>query len=152
MLLPKLAPGQRVPVLVTVYGGPSSQDISNSFVKPLDQYLVQQGWALFQVGNRGQEGRGTAFQQPAYHALGGVEVADQLAGLEWLKKQDFADPEKIAVFGHSYGGYMVLKLLQNAPGAYAAGIAAAPVTRWDLYDTHYSEHYMGDPRTERGGL
>jgi dipeptidyl-peptidase-4 len=149
LLLPKLALGQRAPVLVTVYGGPSSQDISNSFVKPLDQYLVQQGWALFQVGNRGQEGRGTAFQKPAYHALGGVEVADQLAGLEWLKKQDFADPRNIAVFGHSYGGYMVLKLLQAAPGAYAAGVAGAPVTRWDLYDTHYSEHYMGDPRTER---
>lgn len=149
LILPRLAPGQRAPVFVRVYGGPQAQDVTNGFVSPLDQYLVQQGWALFQVGNRGQEGRGTAFQKPAYHALGGVEVADQLAGLAWLKQQPFADPDKIAVFGHSYGGYMVLKLLQAAPGAYAAGIAAAPVTRWDLYDTHYSEHYMGDPRTGR---
>ena len=149
LVLPKLAPGQKAPVIVTVYGGPQAQDVMNGFVSPLHQYLVQQGFALFQVGNRGQEGRGTAFQKPAYRALGGVEVADQLAALDWLKKQDFVDAEKIAVYGHSYGGYMVLKLLQAAPGAYAAGIAGAPVTRWDLYDTHYSEHYMGDPRTER---
>ena len=104
---------------------------------------------LDELGGRGQEGRGTAFQQPAYRALGEVEVADQLAGLAWLKQQPFADPSKVAVYGHSYGGYMVLKLLQAAPGAYAAGIAGAPVTRWDLYDTHYTEHYMGDPRQLR---
>jgi len=145
LVLPKLAPGQRAPVFVKVYGGPQAHDVQSGFVSPLDQYLVQQGWALFQVGNRGQEGRGTAFQRPAYRALGGVEVADQLAGLAWLKQQSFADPAKVAVYGHSYGGYMVLKLLQAAPGAYAAGIAGAPVTRWDLYDTHYTEHYMGDP-------
>ncbi len=149
LILPQLAPGQRAPVLVTVYGGPQAHDVQNGFVSPLHQYLVQQGWALFQVGGRGQEGRGTAFQKPAYRALGGVEVADQLAGLAWLKQQNFADPARVAVYGHSYGGYMVLKLLQAAPGAYAAGVAGAPVTRWDLYDTHYSEHYMGDPRTLR---
>ncbi|MGI8932335.1 MAG: DPP IV N-terminal domain-containing protein [Sphingomicrobium sp.] len=145
LVLPALAPGKRAPVLVTVYGGPQAHDVQKGFVSPLHQYLVRQGWALFQVGGRGQEGRGTAFQKPAYRALGGVEVADQLAGLAWLKQQGFADPSKVAVFGHSYGGYMVLKLLQAAPGAYAAGIAGAPVTRWDLYDTHYTEHYMGDP-------
>jgi len=61
LILPRLAPGQRAPVLVTVYGGPQSHDVQNGFVKPLDQYLVQQGWALFQVGGRGQEGRGTPF-------------------------------------------------------------------------------------------
>ena len=145
LVLPRLAPGQRAPVLVTVYGGPQAHDVQKGFVSPLHQYLVQQGWALFQVGNRGQEGRGTAFQKPGYRALGGVEVDDQLAGLAWLKQQAFADPAKVAVYGHSYGGYMVLKLLQAAPGAYAAGVAGAPVTRWDLYDTHYTEHYMGDP-------
>ncbi|MEO5640338.1 MAG: DPP IV N-terminal domain-containing protein [Sphingomicrobium sp.] len=149
LLKPNLAPGQHAPVLVHVYGGPQAQDVTNGFVAPLDQYLVQQGWVVFAVGNRGQEGRGTAFQKPAYRALGGVEVADQLAGLAWLKQQPFIDPWKVAVFGWSYGGYMVLKLLEAAPNAYAAGIAVAPVVRWDLYDTHYSEHYMGDPRTGR---
>ncbi len=149
LLKPALAPGQRAPVLVHVYGGPQAQDVTNEFVAPLDQYLVQQGYVVFAVGNRGQEGRGTAFQKPAYRALGGVEVADQLAGLAWLKQQGFVDPAKVAVFGWSYGGYMTLKLLEAAPHAFAAGIAVAPVVRWDLYDTHYSEHYMGDPRTGR---
>ncbi|MEJ7776394.1 MAG: DPP IV N-terminal domain-containing protein [Sphingomicrobium sp.] len=148
LLLPRLAPGRRAPVFMKVYGGPQSQDVQHGFVSPIEQYLVQQGWAVFSVGNRGQEGRGTAFQQPAYRALGGVEVADQLAGLNWIKRQPFALPDDVAVYGWSYGGYMVLKLLQAAPNAFAAGIAGAPVTRWDLYDTHYTEHYMGDPRTE----
>jgi dipeptidyl-peptidase-4 len=149
LLKPALAPGQRAPVLIQVYGGPSQQDVTNGFVRPLDQYWVDQGYAVFQVTNRGQEGRGTAFQQPAYRALGGVEVADQLAALNWLKQQPFVDPKKVAVFGWSYGGYMVLKLLEAAPGAYAAGISVAPVTRWDLYDTNYTERYMGDPRELR---
>lgn len=149
LLKPRVAAGQRSPVLIHVYGGPQEQDIANGFVSPLDQYFVQQGYVVFAVGGRGQEGRGTEFQQPAYHALGGVEVADQLAGLAWLKRQSFVDPSKVAVFGWSYGGYMTLKLLEAAPHEYAAGIAVAPVVRWDLYDTHYSEHYMGDPRSGR---
>jgi dipeptidyl-peptidase-4 len=149
LLMPRLAAGQRAPVFMKVYGGPQAQDIQRDFVDPLDQYLVQQGWIVFSVGNRGQEGRGTVFQQPAYRRLGGVEVADQLAGLAWLKRQSAVDPAHVAVYGWSYGGYMVLKLLEAAPGAFSAGVAGAPVTRWDLYDTHYSEHYMGDPRKER---
>ena len=149
LIMPATTGTRPAPVLVTVYGGPQAQDVQNGFLGPMDQYLVQQGYALFQLGGRGQEGRGTDFQKPAYRALGGVEVADQLAGLTWLKQQAGIDPTKISVYGWSYGGYMVLKLLQAAPGAYAAGIAGAPVTRWELYDTHYTEHYMGDPRTEK---
>lgn len=103
--------------------------------RTLDQYLVQQGYMVSAVGGRGREGRGTAFQKPAYRALGGVEATDQFAGLAWLKKQTFVDPGKVAVFGWSYGGYMALKLLEAAPHAYAAGIAVVPVVRWDLYDT-----------------
>ena len=149
MLMPTLAPGQKAPVYFKVYGGPQSRDVSFGFGGALEQYLVQQGWIIFQANNRGQEGRGTAFQTPAFHKLGGVEVDDQLAALEWLKKQPGVDPARVAVHGHSYGGYMVLKLLEAKPGAFAAGIAGAPVTRWDLYDTHYTEKYMGDPRKEK---
>jgi dipeptidyl-peptidase-4 len=140
--------GGKAPVLMTVYGGPSTQDVVTGFGGALAQYLVQQGWILFQVGNRGQEGRGTAFQRPLHRALGGVEVEDQLAGLKWLKAQPFVAADKVAVSGWSYGGYMVLKLLQAAPGAFAAGVSGAPVTRWELYDTHYTERFLGDPRQE----
>lgn len=142
--------GGKAPVLMTVYGGPTAQDVQTGFAGALNQYLVQQGWILFQVVNRGEEGRGVAFQQPAYRALGGPEVADQLAALKWLKAQPFVQADKVAVSGWSYGGYMVLKLLEAAPGAFAAGIAGAPVTKWELYDTHYTERYLSDPRTDPG--
>ncbi|MDZ4276639.1 MAG: prolyl oligopeptidase family serine peptidase, partial [Erythrobacter sp.] len=89
---------------------------------------------------------GVDFEQPIYRAMGGVEVRDQKAGAEFLKGLDFVDPAKIAIYGWSYGGYMTLKQLQAGPGLYAAGISGAPVTRWELYDTHYTERYMGDPR------
>jgi dipeptidyl-peptidase-4 len=151
LIMPASASGAKAPVLVTVYGGPQSQDVQTKFVSPLDRYLLQQGFALFQVANRGQAGRGVAFQRPSFKALGTVEVEDQLAALTWLKAQPGIDPARVSVYGWSYGGFMVLKLLQAAPGAFAAGIAGAPVTRWDLYDTHYTEHYLGDPRTNRAG-
>jgi dipeptidyl-peptidase 4 len=80
LILPRLAPGQRAPVLVTVYGGPQAHDVTTGFVAPLQQYLVQQGWALFQVGGRGQEGRGTAFQKPAYRLAQGPAVRRPVKG------------------------------------------------------------------------
>jgi dipeptidyl-peptidase-4 len=58
--------------------------------------------------------------------MGDAEVQDQLAGVEWLKRQPFVDPAKIAVMGWSYGGYMTLKLLEKAPGVFAAGVAVRP--------------------------
>jgi dipeptidyl-peptidase-4 len=145
------AAGARAPVLMTVYGGPQSQDVQTKFVSPLDRYLLQQGFALFQVANRGQAGRGVAYQRPSFKALGTVEVDDQLTALNWLRTQPQVDPARVSIYGWSYGGYMVLKLLEAAPGAFAAGIAGAPVTRWDLYDTHYTEQYLGNPRTNRVG-
>jgi dipeptidyl-peptidase-4 len=82
--------------------------------------------------------------------MGGVEVRDQLAGLEWLKAQPFIDGERVGIHGWSYGGYMTLLCLLKAPGSFAAGIAGAPVTNWRLYDTHYTERYMGDPNDGEG--
>ena len=78
--------------------------------------------------------------------MGSVEVEDQKAGALFLKGLPYVDGAKIATYGWSYGGYMTLKMLQADPGLYAAGIAGAPVTKWELYDTHYTERYLGDPR------
>jgi dipeptidyl-peptidase-4 len=111
----------------------------------LPQYWVSKGWIYFQIDNRGSANRGTAFENPIYHAMGGVEVADQAAGARWLQRQPFVDPKKVAIFGWSYGGYMTLKMLEANPGLYAAGISGAPVTRWALYDTFYTERYLGMP-------
>ena len=145
MLSPKREPGKRYPVLVQVYAGPSGGQVTRGWTNPLHQYLVDKGWIVFSVDGRGTPRRGREFADALYLGLGSVEVEDQLAGLNWLKRQDFIDPERIGVYGWSYGGYMVLKLLESAPGAYAAGVSGAPVTKWELYDTHYTERFLGNP-------
>ncbi|UAK25266.1 S9 family peptidase [Sphingomonas nostoxanthinifaciens] len=142
----------RHPVLVQVYNGPGAgrqvTEQWSSRDSVLHQYLVSKGWIVFSIDGRGSPDRGHAFESQIHRAMGTVEVQDQLAGLAWLKAQPFVDPRRIAVYGWSYGGYMVLKLLEAAPGAYAAGISGAPVTRWELYDTHYTERYLGNPATD----
>lgn len=146
MLTPKMEPGRRYPVFMIHYGGPGAgRQVTNQWTGALPQYLVQRGWIVFAVDNRGTPDRGKAFEDHIYRAMGSVEVEDQLAGVKWLKAQPFVDPDRIATYGWSYGGYLTLKLLEKAPGLFAAGVAGAPVTKWELYDTHYTERYLGDP-------
>lgn len=146
MIKPKMEPGKRYPVFFSHYGGPHVQVVDRAWNGGLEQAIVDKGYIYFEIDNRGTANRGVAFEQPIYRAMGGVEVADQKAGAEYLKSLPFVDPAKIALYGWSYGGYMTLKQLQADPGLYAVGISGAPVTRWELYDTHYTERYMGDPR------
>lgn len=147
MITPKLKPGRRYPVFFEHYGGPGTgQQVSREWESPMRQYWVSKGWIYFQVDNRGSYNRGKAFEDQIYHAMGTVEVEDQSTAARWLQKQPFVDPEKIAISGWSYGGYMTLKMLEKAPkGLYAAGVSGAPVTKWELYDTHYTERYLGNP-------
>ena len=147
MLKPKMEPGKKYPVFIMHYGGPGPQMVDRGWKGALAQAIVDKGYVYFVLDNRGSANRGVAFEQPIYHAMGGVEVRDQKAGAEFLKSLDFVDPDKLAIYGWSYGGYMTLKQLQADPGLYAAGVSGAPVTRWELYDTHYTERFMGDPNT-----
>ena len=149
MLKPEMEPGKRYPVFFSHYGGPGPQTVTRGWTAALAQAIVDKGYIWFQLDNRGSANRGVAFEQPIYHAMGGVEVRDQKAGAQFLKSLDFVDPDKLAIYGWSYGGYMTLKQLQADPGLYAAGVSGAPVTRWELYDTHYTERFMGDPNTVR---
>jgi dipeptidyl-peptidase-4 len=144
--LPREA-GKRYPVYFYVYGGPHGQQVTDAWYGqyPLHQALVDKGWIVFTIDNRGTNRRGTKFESAVYRSMGDAEVQDQLAGVEWLKRQPFVDPARIAVQGWSYGGYMTLKLLEKAPGVFAAGVAVAPVTKWELYDTAYTERYLGNP-------
>ncbi|HWK36145.1 MAG TPA: DPP IV N-terminal domain-containing protein [Sphingomonas sp.] len=146
MITPVLEPGKKYPVFFEHYGGPSSQTVSRNWGGALHQLLVDRGYVVFEIDNRGSPNRGKAFEDAIWHAMGSIEVQDQLAGANYLKSLDFIDPKRIATYGWSYGGYMTLKMLEANPGVYAAGIAGAPVTKWELYDTHYTERYMGDPR------
>ena len=146
MLSPEREPGKRYPVFVQHYNGPGAgRQVTRSWGGALQQYLVDRGYIVFSIDGRGSPDRGKAFEDQLYKNMGTVEVEDQLSGAAWLKQQDFVDPERIGIYGWSYGGYMTLKLLEAAPGFYAAGVSGAPVTDWGLYDTHYTERYMGMP-------
>ncbi|WP_380873826.1 peptidase S9 [Sphingomonas sp. DBB INV C78] len=146
---PGLKPGEKAPAFVFVYGGPHAHTVKRDFFDLRMQYLAQRGWVVFMLDNRGMGDRGKAFEDPIHLKMGGPEVADQLKGVEWLKTQPFVDAGKVAVMGWSYGGYMTLKLLEAAPNAFAAGVAVAPVTRWELYDTAYTERYLGNPAKDK---
>jgi dipeptidyl-peptidase-4 len=150
MITPPLKPGKKYPVYFEHYGGPGTgQQVNRGWASPMRQYWVSKGWIYFQIDNRGSYNRGKAFEDQIYRAMGTVEVDDQAAGARWLQKQPFVDPKRIAISGWSYGGYMTLKMLEKAPkGLYAAGVAGAPVTKWELYDTHYTERYLGNPSVD----
>jgi dipeptidyl-peptidase-4 len=141
-------PARRYPVFVHVYGGPTSRVAVDRWGRRhlIDQYMARSGYVVFSLDNRGIAGQGVAFQAPAYQRLGRIEVVDQMRGLEYLRTLPWVDPDRIGVFGWSYGGYMTLMMLMQHPGAFAAGAAVAPVTDWALYDTHYTERYLGMPR------
>ncbi|MGD0435492.1 MAG: DPP IV N-terminal domain-containing protein [Bryobacteraceae bacterium] len=144
--------GQKYPAVVMVYGGPGAQSVRNSWSGATwEQVLAQRGFVVWQMDNRGSAGRGHAFETPIYHRTGKTELADQLEGLRYLIAQGFVDPARIGIYGWSYGGYMTLYSLLNAPDVFRAGIAGAPVTNWRNYDTIYTERYMGLPSENPDG-
>jgi dipeptidyl-peptidase-4 len=143
--------GKRYPVIVYVYGGPMGQSVTNQWGAGFLEILARDGFIVFTVDNRGTGFRGTAFDAPIYHRMGEVEVRDQIAGVGYLKSLDFVDPERIGVWGWSYGGYMTLMSLFTQPEVFAAGVSGAPVTDWTLYDTHYTERYLGTPQGNPDG-
>ncbi len=145
---------KKYPVVVYVYGGPATQTVTRAWPTRGDalfnQYLAQQGYVVFSLDNRGTPRRGREFGGALYGVQGTVEVEDQLRGVEWLKSQPWVDGARIGVHGWSNGGYMTLMLLARTD-AYACGVAGAPVSDWALYDTHYTERYMGLPAVNPDG-
>ena len=145
--------GKKHPVIVNVYGGPHAQRVTNSWRSKnlYFQYMAQQGYVIFQLDNRGSYNRGKKFEDVIYKHLGVSEVADQIKGVEFLRTLDYVDPERIGIYGHSYGGYMALMTMFKAGDYFKAGVSGAPVTDWALYDTHYTERYVGHPATNAKG-
>lgn len=138
--------GKRYPAIVMVYGGPGVQTIHNIWQGlSWDQVLAHKGFVIWQLDNRGSSGRGHKFESVIYHDLGSHELQDQKAGIEYLLSMGFVDPQHIGMYGWSYGGYMTLYTVTNAPGLIKAAIAGAPVTNWRNYDSIYTERYMGLP-------
>lgn len=142
-----LDPTKRYPLVLYVYGGPAVQSVTDRWSpKLLWQHWADRGFFVAQIDNRGGAGRGQAFAAPIAGKLGMVELADQIAGLDWMLANMPIDGSRVAIYGHSYGGTMALQGLLGAPGRFKAGISASPVTDWRLYDTGYTERYMGTPK------
>lgn len=143
-----LKDGEQRASVTIVYGGPGVQRVMNRWErKHLARMLTHHGFVVFAVDGRGSSNRGKAFEDVLYREMGRAEVVDQRVGAEWLKDQPFIDPERMGVYGWSYGGYMTLMMLGQTD-LYASGVSGAPVTDWALYDTAYTERYLGDPRPD----
>jgi dipeptidyl-peptidase-4 len=143
------------PLVVATYGGPHVQYVQNTWgmmtADLRSQFLRANGFAVIKVDNRGSNRRGLVFEAPIYGNMGAIEVEDQVAGVEWAVHQGIARRNQVAVSGWSYGGYMALKCLAGRPDVFHAAVSGAPVTDWTLYDTAYTERYMGLPQENPDG-
>jgi dipeptidyl-peptidase-4 len=148
---PGFDPRRRYPVIVEVYGGPAAALVERRWANPADQILLEAGYILFSLDNRGTPNRSVAFKTALDRRFGTVEVEDQLAGAAYLKSLPFVDAAHIGVTGWSNGGYMTLMLMIQPNTPFAAGVGGAPVTDWSLYDTGYTERYMGTPEDNKAG-
>jgi len=155
---PNFDPAKKYPVIVHYYGGPEAQEVLDEWGAGTDselflwhEMMAQKGFVIFTLDNRGTSGRGHAFETPIARHFGRIEMADQMAGVAWLKQQLWADTSRMGIWGWSYGGYLTCYLMLNAPGVFRAGFAVGPVTDWRLYDTIYTERYMGTPRDNPTG-
>jgi dipeptidyl-peptidase-4 len=151
---PKIHGHGPYPLICSVYGGPHVQRVNRSWSQCSDmrvQRLCSMGFAVVKCDNRGSSRRGLEFEGAIKHHLGRVEVLDQVAAVRHLAMKRIIDPSRVGIYGWSYGGYLAAMCLCRAPDIFKVGIAGAPVTSWDGYDTHYTERYMGLPSENRAG-
>ncbi len=142
---------KKYPAIVEVYGGPHVQFVRRDWGSTADQLLLEAGYVLFRLDNRGSDNRSVAFKTAVDRKLGSIETQDQLQGVRFLKSLSYIDPARVAVSGWSYGGFMTLELMAAKGSGFAAGAAGAPPTDWKLYDTCYTERYMGTPQQNPAG-
>ncbi|WP_298208805.1 prolyl oligopeptidase family serine peptidase [Ferrimicrobium sp.] len=149
---PELREG--APLIVSVYGGPHAQLVMDHYGLTLDlqaQYLARQGAVVVKLDNRGSFGRGLAFEAHLQGRFGRIELEDQLRGVEYCQRRYRLDPQRVGIYGWSYGGYMTLLALTRAPEVFQVGVAGAPVVDFRWYDTAYTERYLGDPGVNQDG-
>jgi dipeptidyl-peptidase-4 len=140
-------PGEKLPVLLDPYGGPHAQRVlrsRNAFLAP--QWWADQGFAVLIADGRGTPGRGAVWEKAIAGKLADVTLADQVDALQAAALgHPELDVSRVAIRGWSYGGYLSALAVLRRPDVFHAGIAGAPVTDWSLYDTHYTERYLGMP-------
>jgi dipeptidyl-peptidase-4 len=152
VLPPGFDPLKRYPVFQEIYGGPATPTVRDAWSRSMlwYQFLAQQGIVTWICDNRSASAKGLASAYGIHHDLGAQELRDQLDGHSWLKAQGWADMDRICLDGWSYGGFMVTYALTHSR-AWKLGIAGAPVVDWSLYDSIYTERYMGLPSSNKAG-
>ncbi len=143
----------KTPVVMEIYGGPRAPVVTSRWggTRALyREWLARNGIATLLVDNRSSGGRGLVDTWPIRHRVGEIETEDLLAAAAWLQSQDWVDPNRLAVRGWSFGGYMTLMAMTHSD-AFAAGIAGGSVTDWREYDSFYTERYMGLPDENESG-
>ncbi len=132
------------PLLLNIYGGPGAQSVYNEWrANGWEQYLAQEGYVIASVNNRGSGGYGSQFEKMVYEQLGKYESKDFVEAAQYLGKQAWVDANRMAIRGHSYGGYMSSYTMLTHPEVFKVALIGAPVTDWRLYDSIYTERYMG---------
>jgi len=144
-------PAKKYPAILAVYGGPHAQQVKRTWQSPSERTYLEAGYVVFRVDNRGSGNRSAKFMRALDRNLGTVEVEDQLLGAKFLAGLPYVDADKLGVMGWSYGGFMTLMLLTADNTPFKAGAAGAPPTEWSLYDTAYTERYMGKPDENKAG-
>ena len=151
---PDFDPTRKYPVFFTVYGGPGSQTVVDSWGGAnylWHQLLAQRGYIVASVDNRGTGARGRAWRKIIYKQMGVIETHDQAAAARAIGRLPYVDSTRIGIWGWSYGGFMSLNVITQAPDVYRMAIAVAPVTHWKFYDSIYTERYMGLPQDNAAG-
>ncbi|WP_030236454.1 S9 family peptidase [Streptomyces sp. NRRL S-350] len=135
-----------LPVLMDPYGGPHGQRVVQAHNPHLNsQWFADQGFAVVVADGRGTPGRGPAWEKSIAHDFAGATLDDQVEALQALAEEFPLDLGRVAIRGWSYGGYLSALAVLRRPDVFHAAVSGAPVTDWALYDTHYTERYLGDP-------
>ncbi|NRQ35830.1 prolyl oligopeptidase family serine peptidase [Nonomuraea sp. NN258] len=139
---------RRLPVLMDPYGGPNAQRVLNQRAMYLtSQWFAEQGFAVILADGRGTPGRGPDFERAVLNDLATPALDDQIDALHGVAEQypDDLDLTKVGIRGWSFGGFLAALAVLRRPDVFHAAIAGAPVTDWRLYDTCYTERYLGHP-------
>ena len=142
------------PLFMFLYGGPGSQQVTNSFGWTnyyWHQMLAQKGYIVACVDNRGTGGKGAEFKKMTYKELGKYETIDQINAAKYFGKLPYIDANRIGIQGWSYGGYMSSLAITKGADVFKLAIAVAPVTNWRYYDNIYTERYMQTPQKNASG-
>jgi dipeptidyl-peptidase-4 len=142
--------GERLPVLMDPYGGPHAQRVLSTRSAFLtSQWFADQGFAVVVADGRGSPGRGASYERAVLGDLASPVLDDQVAALSMASAEyPDLDIERVGIRGWSFGGYLAALAVLRRPDVFHAAVAGAPVTDWSLYDTHYTERYLGRPDTD----